>query len=127
MQSVEFYFDLFGPQYSSAANKDNYIIVSEERTGKCYGKDRNFAVALRALHWIALDDISEGNVDDGTSSGEGDNINVTRIKEGRVEKEYGQLSRSTSDAYLSQTKYGLQLLELSSASILSVMNRFSAC
>lgn len=96
---------------------DDYIEVAESQTGNNYcGSEmmRNQAVALLACHMMTLDSRS------GNGGGVGP---VTSETEGRLSRSYGIINTEGLDSYLSQTSWGMELINLRKNTMVLPMNR----
>ena len=108
------------PAYDGDPRLDDYEHLADMQTGTVYGDCRNLAVALMMLHYMTLDDSRGATPGSGSSTG-----SVKSEKEGDLAKSYGATSSSVSDKYpdLSQTIYGLELIELRNRKIFNPRNR----
>ena len=101
---------------------DDLIIEAEKETGPVYGDLYDKAVALLVLHWLELKHRSGDGAGGGTTTGM-----ITQEKEGDLSRSYGTGSSSGSsgyDQYLSQTTWGIELLDLKRSTIFAYGNRF---
>ena len=94
------------------ARVDNLIILADAQTGTIYDTQRNDAIALLVLHWLALENR-------GAAAAAG---SIKSEKEGDLARSYGTTSSKTSH-YLDQTTWGLQLKALRDGLIMSARNR----
>lgn len=102
---------LRAPDFAADPNIDDFIAEAEKETGTVYGDLRDKAVALLVMHWLEMRDRG------GTSG------MIKSEREGDLSRSYG-LSGQTTDDYLSQTAWGLELLDLRRATIFRYGNRF---
>lgn len=118
--SVMGYITTRAPGYVSDARLPDLITQATDEIGLAFGTLRNRAISLLALHWLAMDDRStdqNGNSIGGTISGE---------REGSLERRY-MIDFSLTKKYpdLSQTRWGMELIQLRMKTIPSIFNRFS--
>lgn len=92
------------PNLFASSFLSNYIEIATERSDSCfYGGNYNLAIALMAMHMYALDS-RPGN--------SGDAGQISSKSEGGLSISYSVSLNMSSDAYLSQTSYGLELQQL---------------
>lgn len=112
------YIGVRAPGYSADSRLSTMLDMAETEIGTCYGANRYKAVALLALHWLALDDRSaaqNGNSIGGTISME---------QEGSLKRQYMidfGFQRSNPD--LSQTRWGMELVGLTKKSSVNFITR----
>ena len=118
MPTVQSYIDTRAPTYSADARLPEMLIQATAETGDVFGVLKNKAIALLMMHWLFLDDRDSGNQGIGGT--------VKREKEGMLEKEY-MIDFSLTVRYpdLSQSKWGLELIRLRRAKIITARNRFT--
>lgn len=99
------------PQYSSDTRMADLIALSTLLTGNAFGDKKQYAIALRVMHWLAVE---VRNCGDGGSStsGSGTGGMLKGEKEGGLSRSYslGGFEKEKSD--LSSTEYGQELLVL---------------
>ena len=101
----------------NTADNQTLISMAELEIGSNYSTDlRSKAVSLLVMHWLSLPKDNSGNNSlTGTIKSE---------KEGDLARSYGYHGKvSLTDAYLSQTGYGLELINLNRSSFVLPMNR----
>ena len=100
------YVELRAPEFHGKI--DGLIELADlEVSERNYGDLRYKAVALQALHWASLDKRDE--------EGDGKSGHITSIKEGQLAKSFS-VGANTLDlnSDLTQTRWGLELLQLQS-------------
>lgn len=115
------------PQYSTSPKLTDIIALATLRTGDCFGNKKDYAIALRVCHWLALDELRGGDISNG-ESGTGEAGRIRKEKEHRLEREYSTGSSSSSsrlDEDLGQTRWGMDLLQLSKECLVTVRTRLS--
>jgi hypothetical protein len=87
--------------------------LAAEKTGTIFGEQTSLAIALRVLHWFALEAQRGGNPGTGTNSGMGITGRLTSESEGQLSKSFGDGgSKASRWADLQTTSYGCELIEL---------------
>jgi hypothetical protein len=122
MIPVMTYIDTRAPGYSADTRVSPMILQAEDETGTAFGILRNAAIALLVLHWLAMDDRAGGS---GGSLSNSVGGTIKREREGSLEREYMidfSLTKQFPD--LSQTRWGMELIELRKKCILTPYNRF---
>lgn len=101
------------PCRKASATISALLSISETQTGTAYGANRNTAVALLALHWLALQERGRGG-----AAGQ-----ITSETEGDLSRSYAATASSSgsSDAGIASTSWGLELKRLRKASFVSGM------
>lgn len=100
------------PCYKASAAISTLLTMAEAQTGEAYGANRTTAVALLALHWLAIQ--SRGQ---GSAAGQ-----ITAESEGDLSRSYAAIASSSgSDSSLKGTSWGNELLRLRKASFVSGM------
>ncbi len=99
------------PCRKASASISALLTIAEGQTGEAYGANRNTAVALLTLHWLALQERGRGG-----AAGQ-----ITSETEGDLSRSYAATAASGSDAGLSSTSWGLELKRLRKASYVSGM------
>ena len=115
--SVEDHLRAIAPQCLTDGSYQVFIEMAEERTNRCfYGAKANQAVALMAAHiWYML---GSGNGGAGSGNLEGGSTgSLSSKREGDLSVSYSSPSatlamKTTTDAELAQTRWGLMLLNL---------------
>lgn len=122
MIPVTTYIATRAPSYSADPRVPAMILQSEAETGTAFGELRNAAIALLVLHWLAMDDRAGGG---GGSTSNSVGGTIKREREGSLEREY-MVDFSLTKAFpdLSQTRWGMELIELRKKCILTPYNRF---
>jgi len=92
-------FDSIAPELASEASKTDWIDLADSQTGKVYGAQREYAVALLAAH--------TGTV----AQREGMSGAVNSRKEGQLSVGFGRVN-PMGDDNLETTSYGAELLRL---------------
>lgn len=104
-QSVQTILEAIAPAVAASPGVAVYIELATGRTSTCYyGEQANYAIALRAAHIgsLAL-----------RGGGAGDAGSIASKKEGDLAVSYSSTMKGVnSEADLSQTSYGLQLIDL---------------
>ena len=91
---------LRAPSYASDARLPDFITLSEESTSDtAFGDSYNNAVALRVMHWLALEEQARAGVGGA----------VTQVKTGDLSMSF---ANSVSGGDLLQTSYGMELKAL---------------
>lgn len=105
------------PEYVNMPNLNVFIELAENKTNEsCMGANYNEAVALLAMHTIALSKRSNS----GAAPGGG----IASEKEGELSRSYSSSPSMTyTDSNLSQTSWGLELIQLTQATIVPFTNR----
>lgn len=89
------------PKYEGLPRMADLLALAEAQTGTIYGTNRNLAVALLILHWLAKED-------SGSAPGA-----VTSESEGGVSRAYSTPTPSPGqDGDLSSTSWGMEILGL---------------
>jgi len=111
------YIQIRAPSFALNPNISLLISHAEIETGNVYGSEdlRNKAVALLVCHWFALQmrDVSDAGVTG----------NIISEKEGDLSRSFGDVSLNTTNLYLSQTSWGLELMQLQDSRIMLPFNR----
>ena len=118
MVSVVEIIEARAPEYLNHTSIDVFIELATNKTNESVmGINYNEAVALRAMHMLALSDRSKG----GGSSASG---SIKSEKEGMLSRSYGSnSSNSNSNSNLSQTSWGVELMDLQESSIIPFTNK----
>lgn len=107
------------PQYIGDARLSDFIALATLRVGAAFAEVKQYAIALRVLHMLAIAD--RGSVVTGAGGA------VSREKEGQLERAYGGSSAASIDEGrypdLSQTSWGRELIALQNENILGPRNR----
>lgn len=115
--------DARAPQYSTFSRKSEYIDLSKLMTSTtAFGNRYEYAVALRVLHMIALENQRGGSDPDSSGTGQAGAINSE--SEGQLSRGFsvsGSLQSQFGD--LSQTSYGLELIDIIRSSIFPARTR----
>ena len=99
------------PQYASDPRISDLISLSTLQTGDCFGTKKQLAIALRVMHWLAMEARNGG--DGGSStSGSGAAGMIKSEKEGDLARSYGSGGFSDTKSDLVSTAYGQELLSL---------------
>ncbi len=112
------------PNLFASSFISKYIEIATERSDNCFfGDNYSLAIALMAMHMYALDS-RPGN--------SGDAGQISSKREGSLSISYSASSNTNSDAYLSQTSYGLELQQLiktsgPGATVLGAISPFCVC
>jgi hypothetical protein len=122
MASVLDYITVRAPLYAADPRVSTLIdMATIEISATAYGNNKNRAISLLVLHWLAMDDksASDGNSIGGT---------IKREREGSLEREYMvdfSLTKDYTD--YTQTRWGMELIQLTNKSVVKApFNRFSA-
>lgn len=114
--TIDQYIAAIAPTLAASGSSGVFVEMARERTNaEFYGVKYNQAVALMAAHvWFLM---GAGNGGAGSGSAEAGSVgNITSKREGDLSVTYGgaqsMQGADASDAELSQTRYGLQLLAL---------------
>lgn len=100
--------------FASDSRLDDMVTMAGEQTGTVFGDQRNTAIALLVMHWLALEQIS--------SSGQSGMI--ISEKEGDLSRSYGFTSNvKIGDADLGQTRWGIELLRMRKSNIFGPRDR----
>jgi hypothetical protein len=134
--TVQQYIELRAIQYAGDARLPDYVDLATMLTGTCYGERRNYAIALRVLHYLTLETMrgaAAGTILSGTDSGSAVAGLVTSEKEGDLSRSYenptasdsGSNGSSKTERYgdLPKTEYGLELIELMNNSLVFARTR----
>ena len=102
------------PQWATDPRVNNMIIYARELTScEAFGVHTETAIALRVLHFFALEAQRNGNPGTGTSSGQGMAGQLTQETEGQLSKSFSAGSNASKRyGALSTTVYGQELIEL---------------
>ena len=107
------------PQYVGDARVSDFIALATLRTGNVFGEVKQYAIALRVLHMLAVSDRGSSITGAGGA--------ITREKEGQLERSYGGSSSTSIDEGrfpdLSQTSWGRELIALQNENIIGPRNR----
>lgn len=98
------------PCQKASASVSILLGLAESQTGEAYGSNRNTAVALLALHWLAL----------RARGSHGAAGQITGESEGDLSRTYASPTMQSNIA-LGQTSWGLELLRLRKMSFVSGM------
>lgn len=113
MATASTIINMIAPHFASDAGKAWFIGQARLRTNdNAFGDNKEMAVALRAAHMMTKRDLA------GSTSGVGGS--VSNMKEGDLSIGFSQSSSSGSGNGLSQTSYGLDLIELRKGCIASI-------
>jgi hypothetical protein len=117
------------PQWATDPRIDDLIVLADLQTGSCFGDKYSYAVALRVMHGIAVED-QNGGSGDGTDSGSGQAGSVTSLKEGELAEGRGTSAGigsgfTSADADLETTSFGRELIALMNGCFSGPINRFS--
>lgn len=94
------------PQFDDATGRQTILDLSESRTSATrFGDRRPEAVAYRAAHVLALTSQTGTWANGGTGA-------ITSKTEGSLSVSFGSVASKADRIYLSQTGYGLMLLDL---------------
>ena len=94
------------PQFDDATGRQSILDIAESRTSETrFGTQREEAVAYRAAPMLALTSQTGTWANGGTGA-------ITSKTEGSLSVSFGSVASKQDRAYLSQTQYGLMLLEL---------------
>lgn len=108
--------ELRASQYIGDARVPDFIALSTQLTGAVFGDDKQLAIALRALHMLALAD--RGSSVTGTAGA------ITQEKEGQLSRSYGASAQNDQRfPDLSQTSWGRELLALQNMSIMGYRDK----
>ena len=116
------------PQTPDDARLTDFIALAELETAKsAFGDKYKVAVALRALHWLTMEEIHGGDLDGSSTSGTAVAGSIKSEKEGDLQRQYGG-SPAIAQRYpdLSATQYGSELMELMKACIMKARTRMTA-
>lgn len=112
MASASEILSAIAPQFDSNVNRATHLNLATNRTSSsCFGKNYNYAIALRAAHSLTL---SERALTSGGASG-----SITGKKEGDLSISFGS-TRGNNNGDLSQTSYGMELKGLIDGNIISI-------
>jgi hypothetical protein len=110
------YIQLRAPQWAvdpRLASSPSLIDLAADQTGSVFGEQTSLAVALRVLHWFAVEAQKGGTPGIGNNSGVGIAGRVSSETEGQLSKSFGDPGKSAARwANLSSTSYGCELIEL---------------
>lgn len=115
--TIDQYIAAIAPALAASGSSGVFVEMARERTNaEFYGVKYNQAVALMAAHvWFLM---GAGNGGAGSGSAEAGSVGaLTTKREGDLSVSYSSPAatlamKDASDAELSQTRYGLQLLAL---------------
>ena len=126
VQTVAQIIAVLAPQYASDTRLTDLETLALLQTSDCFGTKKNYAVALRVCHWLALEERNGG--DGGSStSGSGTAGALKSEKEGDLARSY-KSSKFGDDSELGSTTYGQQLLSLIKSSFVKARTRLmSGC
>jgi hypothetical protein len=115
------YIQIRAPSFALNPNISALIAHAELETGCGYGSEdlRNKAVALLVCHWLALQARDAG--DTGVTG------NIVSEKEGDLSRSFSDVSLSTNNSYLSQTSWGMELIQLQNSRIMLPYTRAIIC
>jgi len=112
------------PQYLDNSRLNSLITLATGMTGSAFDDCQNLAIALRVMHWLALEGLRGGSV---TSSGSGQAGSIQSETEGQLSRSWGNGGASylqgSRYADLSTTVYGQELQTLMDSCIITVTNR----
>lgn len=116
---------LRAPQWSIDPRVNDMIVYARELTStEAFGQDTENAVALRVLHFFALEAQRNGTPGTGSSSGQGHAGQVTSETEGNLSKSFSSGSNASKRyGALSTTVYGQELIELIRANVMNPTTR----
>lgn len=97
--------DAIAPELADNAGKGVHLELAEGQTGKVYGDQRNYAVALLAAHTLTL------------AKREGSSGSINSLSEGNLSVSF---QNNGSDGELASTSYGLELKRLRKQYIMGV-------
>jgi hypothetical protein len=108
---------LRAPQWASdprLTSTPSLLDLATQQTGNVFtGADRDLAIALRVLHYLALEAMRNGTPGVGSSSGVGIAGSLSSETEGQLSKSFSNNSKSAQRwGALSTTVYGQELIEL---------------
>lgn len=107
------------PQYIGDARLTDFIALATQLTAECYGDQLPYAIALRALHMLAMAD--RGSSVTGAAG------TIASEKEGQLARSYGGSSSKSIDENkypdLSQTSWGRELIALQNMSFILYRDR----
>lgn len=110
------------PQTPDDARLLDFIALSELQTSSnAFGDQYNYAVALRVLHWLTMEEIHGAGPDVAGSGSSGTAIagSILQEKEGDLSRQYGSsLVVAQRNPDLVSTQYGNELLQLMKANII---------
>lgn len=104
------------PQWAGDPRESDMIeLAGFFAAASSFGDKHQYALALRVMHWYALEERAGGNPGSGggTSGGSGQAGSVKSEKEGDLARSYGMSDKvSAGNSDLSQTSYGIELMAL---------------
>jgi|GEM_PF-1382405 hypothetical protein len=115
------------PQWAGDPRLPTLIAYATEKTGSrlfaCGGNVAQEAIALRVLHWLALENQMGGNPGIGTTSGVNSAGVITGEHEGDLSRSYANVMEKCYSAALSMTPYGVELQALVQGNVFAPMTR----
>lgn len=99
------------PCYRASAAINILLTMAEAETGPLYGNNRNKAVALLALHWMAIQERGRGAAPGA----------ITAEAEGDLSRSYAATATTSGSSDLQSTSWGLMLLRLRKGSFVTGM------
>lgn len=116
------YVTIRTPQFATDPRINQLIVVADELTGTVFGDRRNYAIALRVMHWKTREAL-QGGTSDGSSSGTGQAGTIQSESEGQLSRSYGIGASSGQYGDLETTAYGQELIELMNGCIMTARTR----
>lgn len=110
------------PQFAADTRINDMITLAAQMTSpSAFGTNYQLALALRVMHWLALEVRNGGSTG---NSGSGTGGALTSEREGQLGRSYS-VSSQWADKYsdLTGTQYGLELIGLIRGTILGPRNR----
>lgn len=108
------------PQTPDNARLNGLIELAELQTSSsAFGDKYTYAVALRVLHWLTMEEMHGGDLDGSSSSGTAVGGAITAEREGQLQRNYGtSLVVAQRFPDLSSTQYGQELIGLMKACLI---------
>lgn len=110
------------PQTPDDARLTDLIALAELQTSEsAFGAKYDYAVALRVLHWLTMEEMhgADADVTAAGSSGTAVGGSILQEKEGDLSRQYGgSLVVAQRNPDLSSTQYGNELLQLMKACLI---------
>ena len=121
MSPIDF-VNLRAPEYSADPRMGNALVQAATEIGTAYGDNQYKAIALQALHWLAMDDRAAGvNGAAGTGS-VGGTLNMEQ--EGSLKRAYTvDFSFQAKYPDLSMSRWGMELIGLTKKTALNFLTR----
>ena len=116
---------LRAPQWSGDPRLSDLITLAGTQTGSRLfrvGKGQE-ALALRVLHWLALEAQMGGDPGIGTNSGSNSAGVIASEREYELSRSYHNILDKCYSAALSSTPFGMELQALAQGSIIAVITR----